>query len=365
MRLLISFFVLFFGVQITFAQNTQFLTQLSDSVVETSGITKVNGNLLTFNDSGNSPILYEIDSLNGSILKETMISNAPNIDWEAICTDHDFIYIGDFGNNYGNRQNLRILKIDKQDYLSSDSLGVSADFIYFNYQNQTDFSSQQFQTHFDAEAMIPFGNNLIIFTKNWDNKKTYLYQVPKDTGHQVATLIDSLDFNMLVTDAHRISDTKLILVGYQVLYAKMVELEIVNDDLSQISLIKESQIYLPNDYSFQVESCSPRDAHSYYFTTEGNDDQPARLFYFFKDLSTEEAAAKTVFLYPNPSNDRVVLNIDKSDFGYLKLYDAQGRMQLQTKEPKFSTNTFASGIYKIVAFDSFGKKMGVFRLVVQ
>ena len=35
-----------------------------------------------------------------------------NYDWESLAADNNFIYVGDFGNNFSNRDNLTILKIN-------------------------------------------------------------------------------------------------------------------------------------------------------------------------------------------------------------------------------------------------------------
>ena len=78
---------------------------MSDLVIETSGLLRVNDQLWTHNDSGNDPILYRIDPLDGSVLQMLAI-NVPNIDWEDITTDGEFIYIGDVGNNSGDRTDL-------------------------------------------------------------------------------------------------------------------------------------------------------------------------------------------------------------------------------------------------------------------
>ena len=59
--------------------------------------------------------LYELNVTNGNVSRTVTIQNAANVDWEDICTDDDYIYIGDFGNNSGNRTNLRIYKVLKSD----------------------------------------------------------------------------------------------------------------------------------------------------------------------------------------------------------------------------------------------------------
>lgn len=89
--------------------------ELPDQVKETSGLLFFKGKIITHNDSGDSANLYELDSLNGNLLRTINITNATNVDWEDIAEDNTHIYIGDFGNNNGNRTDLKIYKILKSD----------------------------------------------------------------------------------------------------------------------------------------------------------------------------------------------------------------------------------------------------------
>ncbi len=80
-------------------------------IAETSGLVFFDNRLITHNDSGGMNALYEINTGTGNISRTVTIQNATNVDWEDICTDNDYIYIGDFGNNNGNRTNLKIYKV--------------------------------------------------------------------------------------------------------------------------------------------------------------------------------------------------------------------------------------------------------------
>jgi len=56
---------LLFCSQIIFSQQLNLVTGLNDTINETSGLLLINGKLITHNDSGTSPDLYEIDSITG------------------------------------------------------------------------------------------------------------------------------------------------------------------------------------------------------------------------------------------------------------------------------------------------------------
>ena len=86
---------------------------LPDEVDENSGLAYLNGKLWTINDSGGLPVLYALDTTNGQIVQRIAIANAVNIDWESLADDDQYIYIGDFGNNSGNRDDLSIYRVLK------------------------------------------------------------------------------------------------------------------------------------------------------------------------------------------------------------------------------------------------------------
>ena len=75
---------------------------------------------------------------NGPILKKVSIKNAENIDWERMVQSPEHIYIGDFGNNTGNREDLVILKIKKSELLAFEE--VSAEKIFFSYPIRNNFN---------------------------------------------------------------------------------------------------------------------------------------------------------------------------------------------------------------------------------
>lgn len=87
--------------------------ELSEKVNEQSGLLWYNNLFWVNNDSDCEPKLYAYNN-KGEIKKEVEIANAKNIDWEDLTGDQDYIYIGDFGNNFGNRKDLRVLRLKKK-----------------------------------------------------------------------------------------------------------------------------------------------------------------------------------------------------------------------------------------------------------
>ncbi len=191
-----------------------FLTEkftLPEAIKETSGLVFYNNRVITHNDSGNQPNLYEIDTLSGNIVRTITLNNVTNVDWEDIAQDENYIYIADIGNNNGNRQDLKIYRISKSDYLASNS--VNAETISFTYEDQTDFTSQPNNTNFDAEAIGITGNNIVIFTKNWIDLHTNAYVIPKTIGTHIAHKESAYNSQGLITGASFDGD-RIMLSGY-------------------------------------------------------------------------------------------------------------------------------------------------------
>lgn len=183
---------------------------LDDKVKETSGLSLMNGKLYTFNDSGNSPELFELDKSTGQIIGTIQI-NGKNKDWEALTNDGKNFYIGDFGNNGGTRKDLEIYKVPFEDNSSKND---SVKLISFEYPEQQEFIPKYSETDFDAEAMIYLNGKIYLFTKEWGSKSTTHYLIdPEISEKQKAQKIENYKTGFMVTDASYFNK-KLYLIGY-------------------------------------------------------------------------------------------------------------------------------------------------------
>lgn len=215
----IRFFIISFMLSI-FSATAQINTAvekfaLPSNLNESSGAIFYNGKFITHNDSGGESKLYELDTISGNVTRTVDIANATAVDWEDITQDDDYIYIGDIGNNNGNRTDLKIYKVDKTDYLNSST--VNAEVIAFSYENQTDFTTNPNNTEWDAEALISFDeSHLMLFSKNWVDGETLAYRIPKTVGdYTLAPLSTSLSSNGLISGGTFNPITqKLYLIGY-------------------------------------------------------------------------------------------------------------------------------------------------------
>jgi len=237
---------------------------LPDDVLESSGLIYYNNKLITHNDSGNSPRLFEVDTLSLQIIRTIIINNATNIDWEDIAQDDTYIYIGDFGNNTGSRQDLTIYRIAKSEYDVSNS--ISAERIDFSYEDQTDFTEMQ-NSDWDAEAMVDFNDQLLIFTKQWQTIGTVAYSIPKIPGTYSAKNMGFYDVSGLVTGAayNKISNV-LILLGYSPqLQPFIVRIDELSANFSFNGTEEKSDLGI--GFS-QVEGITYSDSNTYYISSE-------------------------------------------------------------------------------------------------
>ena len=215
MKYLITLIFLFFGLLTIKSQTASEITNIqTPDLDENSGLIFYNNNIITFNDSGGEANLYEINASTGNITRTVTITNATNVDWEDITQDASYIYIGDIGNNNGNRTDLKIYKIAKNDYNGSDDIAV-AEIISYSYADQLDFNSNPNNTNWDAEGLISYGEQLLIFSKNWVDNRVNVYSIPKTNGTYSALLESSYNTNGLITSAEiSLNENIIYLIGY-------------------------------------------------------------------------------------------------------------------------------------------------------
>jgi hypothetical protein len=186
----------------------------SSELNETSGIANQNNNFWTHVDDANTAI-YRIDTLSKTVFQKLTINNSTNYDWEDITFGDNHIYIGDVGNNAGNRTNLRFYKVAKSDF-NSTSTTVNAGRINFSYSDQLDFTVNHNHHFYDCEAFFFMNDSIHMFTKGWVNRWTKHYVLPADTGTQIAQLIDSFYVASLITSAAIQGDSVVVLLGLNV-----------------------------------------------------------------------------------------------------------------------------------------------------
>jgi hypothetical protein len=282
------------------------ITTLPDTIHESSGI-EVNSpnSIWTHNDSGDLPRIFEIDTL-GNLLRILNLSNVAALDIEDMTQDTDGnYYIGDFGNNLNNRQDLRIYKIPNPDSLYGDS--VQPQIINFNFPDQLLFPPDSTNLNFDCEAMFHFNDSLYLFSKN-RGISTYckMYRLPDQPGNYTAQLIDSFNTVTWITSADISPSGKSMVLmsnnriwlftdfsGADFFCGNAIDLTMGFTQKEAIVFINNTEVYITDER---------------FFGTGGN------LYYL--DLKQWIDAIQelpdrqfNVNLYPNPATDKVLIGV--------------------------------------------------------
>ena len=293
---------------------------LPQEVIETSGLIYWNGGLWTHNDSGNQAMLYKIDTLTGLILQTITVTGAENTDWEDIAQDNEHIYIGDFGNNLGNRTDLRVYISEKSSFPTTGDGSVPAQTINFSYGDQPSFEIANRSNDYDCESLIVFGDSLYLFTKNWVNEQTRLYAMPKVPGTYVLFPQGSMDSDGLVTGADVIAGgSEVILCGYKN-YNPFVWLLF---DFAGSGFFggNKRRINFSGMLGTQTEGTSYTFGNTVYISSEKTTVIPARLFRLNTSPWTGSIPTGSegnlnhdheLKFYPNPSDGNIHLDLGQS-----------------------------------------------------
>jgi len=169
-------------------ENFSTITSLPKTLKEASAceISKVSPLVWTIEDNHNDNVLFGFNE-KGELVKKIRITNVENNDWEDLTSDDEGnIYIGDFGNNDNERQNLAIYKINASD-LSKD-VAKAESIVQFYYPEQTEFPPKKKDRIYDVESFFIHNNKFYLFTKNRSSKfdgTTVLYEVENNPAKKL------------------------------------------------------------------------------------------------------------------------------------------------------------------------------------
>ncbi len=335
---------------------------LPDMLEEASGAAYLDGALWTLNDGGNPNEIYRIDTLTGEVLQTVLVGALENEDWEDLAQNDTHLFVGDFGNNLGNRMDLRIGQIDRSNL---GNLIVSAQIINFSYSDQTDFTERFNDNDYDCEAFFFYQDSLHLFTKNWVDEKTRHYTLPATPGTHVAQLRETFDSEGLITGAAIDEETGTIsLLGYTPSGVNFMWLlydypshHFFSGNIRKIDLgtgLTNSQtegiIFIENGAGFVV--------------SENFNFLPPRLLHFntrqwIGDITTavigpiDSDEVLNLEIFPMPFSDEVILTwqADRIENGVVEIFDLLGNLvygrNLNNGEEQLLINTasFASGAY--------------------
>ncbi|AWX44076.1 hypothetical protein HME9304_01076 [Flagellimonas maritima] len=168
-----------------------YLAKLPSSLSEISGIVSIDGSTIwAIEDNGNKDDIFKVDQ-NGKIIKTFDVKGVENDDWEDLAKDDDGnLYIGNFGNNFNERENLSIYKLPNPENEKGDK--IDAEKISFHYPEQTKFPPKKSELLYDCEAFFYKDGFLYLITKNRAKPytgKAFIYKVPAEKGSHTAELI--------------------------------------------------------------------------------------------------------------------------------------------------------------------------------
>ena len=184
------------------------LVKIDKQIRETSGLIYFDNSFWSINDSGNSNVLFRIDTKTGDAIQSINVTNAKNFDWEELSQDENYVYIGDIGDNHGKRPEKQIYRLNKSDIKIKGIDSAKADIISFTYPQ---VNGQTIQ--YNAEAMLALNGTIHIFTKDLFESLHFTISAKPETS--IAKYIDKFTTNGMVTGASIDKVSKsIVLVGY-------------------------------------------------------------------------------------------------------------------------------------------------------
>ena len=231
---------------------------------ETSGLEILNNQFITHNDSGGEPSLYFF-SQNGEIinsitLEEESFWEIYNNDWEDITADENYIYIADTGNNFGNRDNLNIIKVKITDFSIDGKIDIS-------YEDQETFIPRP-KHKYDAEALFLIEDKIAVLSKDRSKLLTDLYLIDKESNlKQVLKSKITYNVNSLITGGDYNKDMSLLaLVSYN---SKGSQFLILFEDFNLENLAdkKFRKFKIPLERA-QIEAIKIIDEKTFWITSE-------------------------------------------------------------------------------------------------
>ena len=278
---------------------------ISDTIMESSGLLWYNQMYWSHNDD-TDPKWYAIDSITGELLDTLNWLGLGNFDWEEIQQNEDYFFIGDFGNNSGNRTDLKLYRIPKS--AANDFTLDVVDTIAFHYADQLDFNNTANDHDFDCEAFLVDEDSVYIFTKGWASQTTALYSFSIDPGEHTAIKRATWNVQGMITGAHHLAGAgHIALVGYTSLLQPFVVL-LYDFQGTQFLGGNKRKISLGMPFH-QVEAICSADGLHYYLTNE-------KLVQGFTIPAQWHLWDATEFL----AADTTVVNVSKQSWDNLKLF---------------------------------------------
>jgi len=256
--------------------------ELQKPLTEISGLVADGKDLWAITDKPKANV-YKLDS-KVDIKQEVTVKNIQAIDVEAVTADNDFIYIGDVGDNDGDREERQIIKVSKTAIGKDKTVEMDGEAIVFKFSDAQMVEKKK-KNNYDCEALLGFGDSLYLFTKRREDQQTELFSLPKTAGNYTARSIAIFDSKGLITDA-AINATKdeVALCGYHkghkypfiLLFKNFSGNNFFSGTMERIELADKA-------WDWQVESVSYGDDGKVYFACEETKEVKSTLYVIDRD----------------------------------------------------------------------------------
>ena len=187
------------------------LATLSDSLSELSGLIKACHDLLGHNDGGNEDRLFRLQGSTGAVLNSSPLPLALT-DWEDLAVGPAHVFLGDFGNNAGQRDTLSIYRLAINEVCNGSIQSI--DTLRFWYADAPTGTLHADSHNLDCEAMAVYRDSLWLFSKNRMGNQVRIYGLPSLPGLYGIQALDSIPVVGQITGADILGDSCMALVGY-------------------------------------------------------------------------------------------------------------------------------------------------------
>lgn len=260
-------------------------TELPKDLKEISGITAQGAFIWAITDKPHAQV-FKLD-LSGNIVQQISVTNTEATDVEAVAADSNFVYIGDVGDNKGDRPERKIIKIARTNIGAGKEVEVTGEIIEFLFPGDEEVGKKK-ENNFDCESLLSYKDSLYVFTKDREDKETRLYVLPKSAGKYTARFIDSYNSKGLITDAAiNPANNEVALIGYHkghkypfmIVFDKFQGNDFFSGEHKKINLADKP-------WDWQLEGITYGENNMMYFSCEGSK-EVAATFYGIKreDLS--------------------------------------------------------------------------------
>jgi len=185
-------------------------------VTESSALARNQNEVWTLNDSGDRAQIYQLDPQSGEVLSTRRIQDAVNIDWEEMAADTQRLHLLDCGNNLGRREWMQIYSLNWSLLRSTAAQSaVPSQLLEFRFADAGP-TAGAYRHNNDCEAAAVVGEQIWIFSKNWQDQHSRLYKVDLNGApRQALTAVGRYPVNGLITGADYDAERQqLVLLGY-------------------------------------------------------------------------------------------------------------------------------------------------------